>query len=93
MDVLPISQHIVKFAQMVILKVELWVQEIKSNPKGELLYFPAHYAEQFNCADAWASKLAPVTTTVPKVRSVSYTSFVWLHRSIREQNRWQSMQP
>ena len=35
-----------------------------------LTLYGAHYAEQFNCADARASKLAPVTTTVPKVRSM-----------------------
>ncbi len=28
------------------------------------------YAWKFNCADACVSKLTPVTTTVPKVRSI-----------------------
>ena len=37
---------------MGILKVELWDQEVKDDPKGELLYLPAKYAWQFNCADA-----------------------------------------
>jgi hypothetical protein len=33
----------------------------------QLTLYWDYYASQFNCADAWASKLAPVTTTVPKV--------------------------